>query len=313
MATHGTPEFLVSDNGSNLTAMLVTDVCRHLGTQRIKTSPYSPQTNGAVERFNRTFKGILTTLQHEQKLHWLDFLPHVLHAYRTSYHASLQDSPFFLLYGRDPRCPEGITNNEIFGVDTHVFRTNLYERTQYARTMVLKALAKASLKAKQTFNKTAKPNTPLEGLVLKAVNENNMDHSVPTKLRNKFEGPYRIIRQVGPLTYDLQRLGTQDIVRAHQRTLRPFFLRKTSNNETKTNAEVHTPVYEVAKILDTKWDPAQQESVYLIRWKGYTKANDTWEPLSSLRQHAKESVIDFLQSRANEFNISTKTKHASTR
>ena len=95
-------------------------------------------------------------------MNWVEYIPHVLHAYRTSYHASLQDSPFFpffLLYGRDHSCPKGVLNNEIFGLDTEVYRTNLYERTKYARTMVLEAIAKASQKARQTFNKTAKPNT----------------------------------------------------------------------------------------------------------------------------------------------------------
>ena len=310
VARHGTPEFLVSDNGSNLTAMLVSDVCRHLQTQRIKTSPYSPQTYGAIERFNRKFKGILSTLLVDQKRDWLAFLPHVLHAYRTSYHAALQDSPFFLLYGRDPRSPEGIVDNSLFGVDTQSFRTTLIERTQYARTMVLNSLAKASLKARQTFNKTAKPNTPLEGLVLKAVQENMGDRSVPLKLRNKFDGPYRIIRQVRPLTYDIQKLGTQEIVRAHQRTLKPFYTRTATliPEEHNGDTDPSEPVFEVAKIMNTKWDPVLQESVYLVRWKGYTKANDTWEPLSSLTSHAKETIIDFLQSLSKNLSNTPRKK-----
>lgn len=36
---------------------------------------------------------------------WEDHLPYVLFAYRISIQASIQESPFYLLYGRDPRLP----------------------------------------------------------------------------------------------------------------------------------------------------------------------------------------------------------------
>lgn len=129
VSRHGTPNYLVSDRGPNMVGIHVTDVCTHLQTHRITTSPYRPQTNGAVERFNRTFKNILASLALKHRHQWLAYLPHVLYAYRTAIHASLQDSPFFLLYGRDPRSPEALTDPIIFGRETLNFRTDLLERT----------------------------------------------------------------------------------------------------------------------------------------------------------------------------------------
>ena len=53
---HGAPEHLVSDNGPNVSAQLVKDVIQLLGAKSILISPYRPQSNGQVERVNRTLK-----------------------------------------------------------------------------------------------------------------------------------------------------------------------------------------------------------------------------------------------------------------
>ena len=45
VSKHGSPQFIVSDNGPYIVASLITNVCRSLGTHRIYISPYCPQTN----------------------------------------------------------------------------------------------------------------------------------------------------------------------------------------------------------------------------------------------------------------------------
>ena len=80
-------------------------VCELLGVQKINTSGYHPQTDGPVERFNRTLVEMLSKSSGAHPRDWDRHLPFVLYAYRTSIQSSTKESPFFLLYGRDARLP----------------------------------------------------------------------------------------------------------------------------------------------------------------------------------------------------------------
>lgn len=55
----GVPEEILSDQGTNFMSTLMEDVYRLLQIKRIRTSPYHPQTDGLVERFNGTLKAML--------------------------------------------------------------------------------------------------------------------------------------------------------------------------------------------------------------------------------------------------------------
>ena len=59
------PQKIFSDQGRNFKSELIADLCRLLGTQKLRTSLYHPQTNGQCERFNSTLIGMLGTLSPE--------------------------------------------------------------------------------------------------------------------------------------------------------------------------------------------------------------------------------------------------------
>src|SRR6266516_426667 len=50
-----------------------------------------------------------------------------------------------------------------------------------------------------------------------------------------------------------------------------------------------SPVYEVAAILDEKYNSADERE-FLVRWAGYSSKYDTWEPLSHLEGGADELI-----------------------
>jgi transposase InsO family protein len=54
MSVFGPPELLLTDLRPNFTSGVITDTCRLVGTRKSFTSAYRPQTNGFVERYNRT-------------------------------------------------------------------------------------------------------------------------------------------------------------------------------------------------------------------------------------------------------------------
>ena len=63
---------------------------------------YHPQTNGLTERFNRTLTDMLAKRVERNGKDWDTHLPFVLFAYQASVQESVKESPFYLLYERDP-------------------------------------------------------------------------------------------------------------------------------------------------------------------------------------------------------------------
>ena len=78
---YGLPEKILLDQGQNFESQLVADLCKLMGTQKIWTSQYYPQTNGQCERFNSTLIGVLRMLPPEKKSEWKNHTGILVHAY----------------------------------------------------------------------------------------------------------------------------------------------------------------------------------------------------------------------------------------
>ena len=76
-----------------------------LGIKKANTTAYHPHIDGLVERFHRTLTDMLAKRVQRSGKDWDEQLPYVLFAYRSSVQMSTQESPFYLLYGRDSRLP----------------------------------------------------------------------------------------------------------------------------------------------------------------------------------------------------------------
>ena len=64
---YGFPYKIISDQGCNFESELKANLCDVAEVQKMRTSPYHPQTNGQCERFNSTLLNMLGTLTPEQK------------------------------------------------------------------------------------------------------------------------------------------------------------------------------------------------------------------------------------------------------
>ena len=58
-ARYEIPKEILMDQGTNFTSQLLQKLYELLGVKAIKMSPYHPQTDGLVERFNQTLKSML--------------------------------------------------------------------------------------------------------------------------------------------------------------------------------------------------------------------------------------------------------------
>jgi hypothetical protein len=102
---HGCPKELLTDRGTHFVNEMLDSLCGHYGVKHKLSTAYHPQTNGLVERFNRTLCEALAKFANENKDDWDLFISSVLFAYRTKKHATTQHEPFYLMYGRDAVLP----------------------------------------------------------------------------------------------------------------------------------------------------------------------------------------------------------------
>ena len=96
---------ILSDQGTNFMLQLLRELYNLLNICPIHTSPYHPQMDALVERFNKTLKALLRKLVSKEGHDWDRLLPYVLFAYREVPQSTTGFSPFKLLYGREVQGP----------------------------------------------------------------------------------------------------------------------------------------------------------------------------------------------------------------
>ena len=106
----GAPARLLSDQGREFVAKVNDAMCKQLGIKRSVTSAYHPQTNGLDERTNQTLKVRLSKLVNEKQDDWCEFLEDVAYSIRTQNQSTTKYTPFFLMFGRNPRSPAEVNN-----------------------------------------------------------------------------------------------------------------------------------------------------------------------------------------------------------
>ena len=80
-------------------------VLKQLGIERIFSAPYHPQSNGKLEVFHKYLKPTLKKLCEKDPLNWDQYLNPILASYRVTPNLATAETPFFLVYGRDPNLP----------------------------------------------------------------------------------------------------------------------------------------------------------------------------------------------------------------
>ena len=102
---YGMPQSIHSDQGREFESVLFQCLCEMLGIDKTRTAPYRPQSDGLVERFNKTLQQMLSLFVNNRRDDWDDHIPYLLLAYRSSPQQSTQCTPNLLMFGREVRLP----------------------------------------------------------------------------------------------------------------------------------------------------------------------------------------------------------------
>ncbi|MCG8032936.1 MAG: DDE-type integrase/transposase/recombinase, partial [Candidatus Thiodiazotropha taylori] len=101
----GVPSYIHSDQGRQFESQLYQEVCFLLDIKKTRTTPYHPQSDGMVERFNKTLEGLLRAFVNDEHSDWDERLPYVLMAYRSSVNETTGYTPNTLMLGREVTVP----------------------------------------------------------------------------------------------------------------------------------------------------------------------------------------------------------------
>ena len=99
------PQYILLDNGTEFKNNLMNQVLQELGIDRIFSAPYPPQSNDILEVSHKYLKPTLKKLCERDPTNWDKYLNQVLASYRITPNLVTAESPFFLVYSRDPNLP----------------------------------------------------------------------------------------------------------------------------------------------------------------------------------------------------------------
>ena len=99
------PHFILSDNGTEFENELTDNVLQQLGIDHIYSTPYHPQSNGKLKVFHKYPKPTLKKLCEKDLDNWDKYANQVLTSYCVKCNLATAETPFFLVYGRDPNLP----------------------------------------------------------------------------------------------------------------------------------------------------------------------------------------------------------------
>ena len=101
----GLPRIIVTDNETQFVNDPFKKWCEQLDIQQINTTVAHPQANGLVEAANKSLMNGIKTRLGREKAGWVDELPNILWAHRTTLKMSNGETPFSLTYGSEAVIP----------------------------------------------------------------------------------------------------------------------------------------------------------------------------------------------------------------
>ena len=126
----------MSDQAAEFTGQVISELCDLLGVTKIRMSPYHPQTYGTVKRVHQTLRRMIAKMDPDKRAKWPSHLGPILIAYNSTRSLKTGYSPYFLMFGHQPRLPVDLLfptvrwDENSRTTDKHV--TSLYDKLKSA-------------------------------------------------------------------------------------------------------------------------------------------------------------------------------------
>jgi hypothetical protein len=215
----GVPEEIHSDRGSNFESEIFALICERLSIRKTRSTPYRPQSDGFIEKFNRTMVDALSKMAQVQK-DWDLLLCLILMFYRATVQNSTGCSPALLMLGREINLPIDIMYPPQIDFNERSYPEyvqHVHNRIELASSLARKHLNISFENMRRYSPYSRKPKEIDVSRKVYVFNPANKPGLAP-KFNSLWTGPFEVVENISPYLFRIRvggRRGTQIIHRSH--------------------------------------------------------------------------------------------------
>ena len=282
----GIPKKIISDRDTRFTSQFFKELCDQLDIKQNVSLAYHPQTDGQSERTNQTLETILRIYCNHQQDNWADWLKIAQYVINCRPSSTTKKPPYELWMGFIPRTHQPTRTSNVPALEER--KSKLLQARNDAQEAISKAQSLWQ-KSSHFLRYHVDQQVWLEGTHLRTTHPTH-------KLRAKRFGPFKVLEVLSPVTYRLELPVTWKIHNAfHAAVLHPYkemAIHGPNFPEPPPDLIEGQEEWEVDNVLASRRFGRNKALQYLIKWKGFSEAHNSWEPKGNLG-NADQLVKEF--------------------
>lgn len=288
---HGVPTAIISDRDPVFVSKFWGELFNAMGTKIKLSTAYHPQTDGQTERVNQCIEMYLRCITGHKPRQWTKWLAMAEWWYNTTFHSAIGVSPYKALYSQNPPS----LNFQSPATKVPAVDQFLRERAEVQR-LVKENLVKAQERMVWYANKHRIDREFQVGeevyLKLQPYRQSSVQVRPNHKLSARYFGPYKIIKRVGKVAYQL---ALPPGTRIHH-TFHVSQLKKKIGNKHVVQTvlpevlDSHDPAATPTLVLGRKLIKKgnRPATMVLVQWSNGTPETATWELWEELTKRFPE-------------------------
>jgi transposase InsO family protein len=295
---HGIPTVFITDRDKLFTSNYWKTLVAAMGIKHKLSTAFHPQTDGQTERNNQTLEAYLRHYVNYVQDNWVALLPMAQVAINNNASETTHVTPFYANFGKDPNLfMEALTGPQTDrALQSSASLHDIHDKMRQAISTSQAALTSQRHKDSKTAPQLEK------GDKVYLLTKNLKTRRGTKKLDHVKVGPFLVDEQRGKASYRL-RLPKDARIHPvfHISLLEPadstIPLQTTFHFEPQEEQE-----FEVEKILQ------QRGQQYLVKWKGYPDTDNTWEPVTHLK-NSQDLLTQFRHHRSTLDRAGNSRRH----